>query len=777
MSRTKNGRKTPTNVPRHQTTVHYLQHYEPISDGLLQSFSRFLPPASVNLLYIASRDINTMHKTKVRLDSLSKVRKGTHSCVECRRRKIKCISDSNTRVCAGCTTRGTRCVPQEYSDAKSRPAGRPRTVRDRADKLEKMVTQILQRLDTAKYVVRTGYPDMSAAEALETLQLGISPSPSGASDERSQSPEGGIAHLQGETVTSIPPHSFDSAPLLSLFDNAVIRQEADTMVDARNETENSSLDAGSRTFQPFFDTGSRIPMAVKALVPNDDDLTQIIRLCLCCWQNWQKYFPNMLVPRTYETETDQITRLRNHIRQCLDSGNVGDTAKILICMAVCFQQLSGRFGHGQWNLPTKPDVLQKRYMAFVETLLASEEGLASTLDGLECMVLQIRFYVDEGKPRKAWLLGRRATGLAYFVGIHRPVRSTTDPLAKRKADLWFQMSLGDRHLSLILGLPYSTLDNDFNRKNFADEEQAGRYGDGLLSKLSVIAGHIIHRNSDLNNASLIDTLKIDQELEEARNSMPPGWWEALPIPGMAANVVRDMFVAKFLYHNDRKLLHLPYLLKSFTDRRYEMSRISGLESSREMIKCYQILRANGALLVCNLIDFEAFTASMVLVLDLLNQHANNRGRRDLIQEDSDWDLVNSIREDFETIGVERISPVAIQAAQVLRQFGDARYGCNEYNTPEAYQVTIPYFGRIRIGKPRMTTPSPSTTSLGSQLLTLGESASEGVELDADPFVSFNNYSFPISDYSYLDVGTDWASMLDLDLQNDWVHPLDGSAMK
>ncbi|MCJ1377898.1 hypothetical protein MMC17_000994 [Xylographa soralifera] len=639
-----------------------------------------------------------------------------------------------------------------------------------------MVTQILQRLDTAKGAGSTGKSDMSAAEALKTLQLGLSPSPSGASDGRSQSPVSGIAQMQGRAVTSISAHPFDSAPLLSLFDNAVLQQETNTVADARDEGNNDPFDAGGRTFQPFFETGSRILMAVKALIPNENDLTAIIRLTLCCWQDWQKYFPDMLVPRTYETETDQITRLRIHIHQCLDSGNVGDTAKILICIATCFQQLSGRLSLGQWNLPTKPDVLQKRYMNFVESLLASDEGLASTLDGLECMVLQIRFYVDEGKPRKAWLLGRRATGFAYFMGLHRPVRSKNNPLAKRKADLWFQMSLGDRHLSLILGLPYSTLDNHFNRKDFAIEEQAGRYGERLLSKLSVIAGHIIHRNSDLNNTSMIDTFKIDEELEEARNSVPPGWWEALPVPSMPADIVRDMFVAKFVYHNDRKLLHLPYLLKSFTDRRYEMSRISGLESSREMIKCYQILRRNGALLVCNLIDFEAFTASMVLVLDLLNQHSNNRGRGDLLQQDSDWNLVNSIREDFETIAEEKICPVAIQAAQVLRQFGDARYGCDEY-TNETYQVTIPYFGKIRIGKPNITTSSPSTTNLSSQLLTPEESATEGVGFGADPFVSFDNYNFPLSGDSYLDVGTDWASMLDLDLQNDWVHPLDGSALK
>ncbi|KAL4905578.1 hypothetical protein BDW74DRAFT_185107 [Aspergillus multicolor] len=46
--------------------------------------------------------------TKVR-----KVRKGTHSCRECRRRKVKCIfTSSNDHVCIICHRRGTKCVSQ-----------------------------------------------------------------------------------------------------------------------------------------------------------------------------------------------------------------------------------------------------------------------------------------------------------------------------------------------------------------------------------------------------------------------------------------------------------------------------------------------------------------------------------------------------------------------------------------------------------------------------------------------------------------------------------------
>lgn len=43
-----------------------------------------------------------------------KVRKGTHSCWECRRRKVKCIfASSEAAACITCDRRGTECVSQE----------------------------------------------------------------------------------------------------------------------------------------------------------------------------------------------------------------------------------------------------------------------------------------------------------------------------------------------------------------------------------------------------------------------------------------------------------------------------------------------------------------------------------------------------------------------------------------------------------------------------------------------------------------------------------------
>jgi hypothetical protein len=49
-----------------------------------------------------------------------KVRKGTRSCWECKRRKMKCIFDSQKNAtCNGCRRRGSKCISQQYPEEVS----------------------------------------------------------------------------------------------------------------------------------------------------------------------------------------------------------------------------------------------------------------------------------------------------------------------------------------------------------------------------------------------------------------------------------------------------------------------------------------------------------------------------------------------------------------------------------------------------------------------------------------------------------------------------------
>ena len=64
-----------------------------------------------------------------------KLRKGTHSCSECRRRKVKCVfARFDSITCLVCERRGSRCTSQADSPASAIPNGDD-NVRDQADAL------------------------------------------------------------------------------------------------------------------------------------------------------------------------------------------------------------------------------------------------------------------------------------------------------------------------------------------------------------------------------------------------------------------------------------------------------------------------------------------------------------------------------------------------------------------------------------------------------------------------------------------------------------------
>lgn len=65
-----------------------------------------------------------------------KIRKGTQSCWECKRRKIRCtFAAPGESVCDGCRSRSTNCVSQEFDD-ETESTGRVGVVRGGAPSVE-----------------------------------------------------------------------------------------------------------------------------------------------------------------------------------------------------------------------------------------------------------------------------------------------------------------------------------------------------------------------------------------------------------------------------------------------------------------------------------------------------------------------------------------------------------------------------------------------------------------------------------------------------------------
>ncbi len=124
-----------------------------------------------------------------------RVRKGTRSCWECKRRKIRCIYPSeNASTCLGCLDRGTNCLSQEYPDDHQNTNGS--RLGQRMGRVEQLLEQLMQKINAN---------ENGASQHLSP--------PTPATDGL------GIDVL---TPSSTPSVQFENAPILSLFDNAVV---------------------------------------------------------------------------------------------------------------------------------------------------------------------------------------------------------------------------------------------------------------------------------------------------------------------------------------------------------------------------------------------------------------------------------------------------------------------------------------------------------------------------------------------------------------------------
>ena len=555
---------------------------------------------------------------------------------------------------------------------------------------------------------------------------------------------------------SLPPAQSvapgQEAPALSLFDNAVLCPDVDGEGRSHDEPGVPSL------------KNLQILRELKCLLLNTRDLNIVLQQSTDSWRLWLTAFPDQL--ESYPGTLSAVM-LCNLIYISINSHDLAVVTKTALCLAIHLQQLPRHFTSSGLTMPLSLEALQDSYMNAAESLLGPDEELTGTLEGIHCMTIQSEYYINAGKPRKVWLILRRAIGFAQLLGLHHPPNEADSSEAARGRSLFLKLWHSDRQLSLILGLPYAVPDS-FLGINIGTAGHSQCCADESFPlRLGGVTGRIIHRNQNRGRLTFSATLEIDQELEECHDMMPPAWWQALPGPHVSTEESFAMLTMKLRFYNVRKLLHLPFMLKADVDRRYESSRCSTLEATRDMIRTYQVLRGpNGGLLkMCALVDFEVFTAAMILVINLLNPAQHGYGLAQ--QHAEDWGMVRSIANDLKRISMEMTCHTAEQAAQLLEDFYEAHHN-HSHADEEVYEATIPYFGKLRIVRNRT-----QTRLMTSSTATAQHDAADGARMAPEsdqytaPFVSFEDYLQSTSDifHSGRNLTSGWMSNLAVD--DDW----------
>lgn len=540
--------------------------------------------------------------------------------------------------------------------------------------LETALSTISQKLDTPS---GTTAPTNGAENVLQHSRLGVLHSK--------------LATPPDSNTESLLKH----APVLSLFDNALLsRHPDDSTSDDLHSITSPGPEVNRSTLK--FDNMRR---TLLSLFPSEQRQEALLNASYRWWSGWQDVYPQIFTHRTYSNVVEFVADLKS-------SNSVQNITKALLCLLIMIQERSHSL-HNSHELTGAVSDNNHALEIINETVLNDDE-LAGTIDGVECMILRSKYELNAGRIRKAWLTFRRGISLAQLSGLHkRPMNPLDDPnLTRRRDSLWKALYSGDRFLSLMLGVPYgpSEIHSDIGRDSEAYAKGIRTQDTGIhyFHRLANVVGCIIDRNQQLPSNNMLPlTLKIEAEMMELAASMTSDWWESGLEPVTAADRMYDQLMPQFWHHQARSLLHLPYMLKAATDRRFEYNKIAAVESAREMIVRYRVMRpALGfGSLICKMIDFQVFTAAMILVLNLLD-HYRKSEILDHSEADKDQDLVSAAADILQRASVETDGGVATQAARALEHFGNIKgltFPVDRYQGKCTTKVVIPYFGTVVIG--------------------------------------------------------------------------------
>ncbi|KAE9991627.1 hypothetical protein EG327_011323 [Venturia inaequalis] len=614
-----------------------------------------------------------------------KMRKGTHSCFECRRRKIRCIfPPDNNSVCTECFARGSRCIDQEHVETDVVVDHR-KNLRERVARLEALVESLVDDKS-----------EKHAAEALRSL----------GGDQYPPTP------LSEDTPTENP-----HAPVMTLFNNAVLSRAASErsgpsqgplparamsiISSPQNLTYNTNtlrdgINGMSTVVTPAKAKDDRVRQALIAVLPPYHKLLITLQGNHHAWAVFQRKCPGTRGNATLEEFSYRV----------MHQGTPCEVGLLVILYGSC----------------TEGDLLDQ-CLALVDKWIITDDEYMGTLEGLECVILQGKVYSDIGQARRSWLAFRRGVTFAQLMGLHRN-HSTSIP----RESIWWSLYGADRLTSLMLGMPYGINDAHCNLEFMGQNVSTSIASNPMVffSKIAYFSGKVIDRTQGLHEATYASALDLEQELNNYAAQMAPSWWHIEPLvacddPSVAYEW-QEKVLGQIAFHQIKAYLHMPFMLKSASQEVYGPSRKACIDGSREMLRLYHLLRAEGTpLYECRAIDFIGFTACILLVLGLLGYGRSTA--HNPFQDESDWALIETSMDIFKRASSEKGGRVAAQSYRALEQLHRVKnYSCEgpESDPNESAKIVIPFFGTISVQRGQsFKHVAPATSSSSPSCLTQG----------------------------------------------------------
>ncbi|KAK1236989.1 hypothetical protein MKX08_007937 [Trichoderma sp. CBMAI-0020] len=606
-----------------------------------------------------------------------KIRKGTQSCWECKRRKIRCTFAAPTEsVCDGCRSRRVKCLSQEYhDDTRLTPASDKRG--SNVDKIVRCFSSLSVNISSTNTKKRSQASSSHCAES-------------------------SIYNYVNSTAFISSPGDYDE-----------------------------------------------ISQQLLAAWPSQPELEAISEMKI---SNTFMLFHGVTCMPYYDFMSNDLPSLQDVLQPPLPGSHPVLIARRLLMLGVFLQSES--------LLSPELQVIMSRVVETASRLVVSNDDLASSLEGIECIMMESMFRNNAGNLRGAWVSNRRAMTMAQVMSLHRyrhtvtggsnkdwsvrPLPTIIDAETRNRIEpefMWFRLVATDRYLSLILGLPQESQQDPHSVRLESKEPNDCALVDRLERLQVVAAGLILQRNST-NIHNLEATLRVDKLLQEAAASTPAQWWlppEPLSITGDSMGAFKETLRLMYQLTHFHLLaqLHLPYILLTSNDRKYDYSKMTAINASREILSRFVLYfdSSSNCSSYCRGIDFLTFIASMTLCLahikghcqrhtSIMNNETTSVFQFLVHQRPQDIGFIERIMESMELKTTRDNNPITQTITNSLRQLvaieasvasqscftaslscqigcdGLESSGINMHMKNDVLHIYVPYYGTIRVERER-----------------------------------------------------------------------------
>jgi hypothetical protein len=371
-------------------------------------------------------------------------------------------------------------------------------------------------------------------------------------------------------------------------------------------------------------------------------------------------------------------------------------ARTLLHLAVCICTLPPDFEPARLNNIWSLDTTMRNYVTTVTSLVTSSDEPLLTLPGLETLVLLATYQINIANLRQAWLIVRRAVNLAHLMGFHRIVEQGL-PIPPVEAienavSIWRTLVDFDRTLGLHLRLPFATDDCPL-----IDD---GPPHLNHRTRLAAMCREVAEIDREVTPQTYVHALALDEKLEAVMREQPKEFWEVPNVPPTArtqeSSEVLERLMVQMWHFEIKIFIHLPFLLRAATESRYEYSKVTALQASRNMVMRWFALRNAGITQACcRFGELGVFFAAVTLTLDILIEMSTKDKCEVKKSKASDFTILCRIISEMEKLG--NASPrekIAARSAVVLKKLLGS-LDPNRRATGKS-RLTIPYFGTIEM---------------------------------------------------------------------------------